>query len=573
MYNEYFGLTDRPFSIAPDPRYLYMSEQHREALAHLMYGVQQEGGFILLTGEVGTGKTTVCRCFLKQLDDSIDVAYIVNPKQTSLELLESMCDDLSIPRVQDDCSIKSLTDVITHRLLTNHAKGKSTVLLIDEAQNLSVEVLEQLRLLTNLETDQKKLLQIILLGQPELLDILAKPELRQLSQRVTARFHMGQLSRKDIIPYVQHRLAVAGCRMALFPQSTARIIEKASGGVPRLINLICDRALLGVYSSNGTTVTTKTLKQAAKEVLGEQRSADPGFGANKRFWLVGSIVLAVQFVVVLGWLLSASPKGSPEHENPEQERTALTETSDSTLQVQNSDVREDTLANPPLSSLFNSNAMSQLSRSWGLDMQASSPEHLCTQLEQTRLACESQNVSWSKFLTLNRPVVAKALYQGKVRSLVVDKLAEENGTVRLRVLDKNNTHQWLDQSLFEQIWTGQIEYLWLQPEPEMPLLKPGDVHKYIHSVRQLFTGIEGEPIYDEALSLMVRDFQSDMGVLSDGVIGPETIMLINSVSGKAPVLRPSPKSSLVRESDSAFQEGDQSKPWMQAEMEHRGAQG
>ncbi|GLQ31603.1 ExeA family protein [Litoribrevibacter albus] len=537
MYNEYFGLTDRPFSIAPDPRYLYMSEQHKEALAHLMYGVNQEGGFILLTGEVGTGKTTVCRCFLKQLDDSIDVAYIVNPKQTSLELLETMCDDLGIPRVQDDRSIKSLTDVITHRLLTNHAKGKSTVLLIDEAQNLSVEVLEQLRLLTNLETDQKKLLQIILLGQPELLDILAKPELRQLSQRVTARFHMGQLDRKDIIPYVQHRLAVAGCRMALFPLSTSKIIEKASGGVPRLINLICDRALLGVYSSNGSTVTTQTLKQAAKEVLGEQReSAKSNAAYSGWIWGVGSFVLVIQFCLVLTWLFYPSVFSD--------EGSVKTVVVPSVVEPV---IKAETVvpAMPDLDELFNASAYTALAKSWGINGISGSKQQLCDDLSKTLLTCKSRNITWDRLVRINRPSVATLYYQGRTRLLFIERLVHEDNAIRLVVLNEDGQSLSIEQSVFEQLWTGQLDFLWLAPSQNMPLLKPGDAHDYIHQVRELLTGSNGRMLYDEALSGLVRQFQTDMGVTSDGVIGPETIMLLNEVSGQAPVLQSPKPSSLV----------------------------
>ena len=210
MYKEYFGLKELPFSIAPDPRYLYMSNQHREALAHLIYGINTQGGFVLLTGEVGTGKTTVCRCLLDQMPENIDVAFILNPKMTAEELLASICDELRIQYPQGSNSIKIFVDHINIYLLDAHTKGRKTVLIIEEAQNLNTDVLEQIRLLTNLETNQEKLLQIIMLGQPELREKLSRPELRQLSQRITARYHLGSLSRQEISEYVSHRLSVAG---------------------------------------------------------------------------------------------------------------------------------------------------------------------------------------------------------------------------------------------------------------------------------------------------------------------------------------------------------------------------
>lgn len=537
MYNEYFGLTDRPFSIAPDPRYLYMSSQHKEALAHLMYGVQQDGGFILLTGEVGTGKTTVCRCFLKQLDEKIDVAYIVNPKQTSLELLESMCDDLAIARYQDEITVKSLTDAITERLLNNHAEGKNTVLLIDEAQNLSVDVLEQLRLLTNLETDQKKLLQIILLGQPELLDLLNKPELRQLSQRVTARFHMDRLDRKDIIPYVRHRLAVAGCKMVLFPEQTAKAIEKASGGVPRLINLICDRALLGVYSSNGNTVTVATLKKAAKEVLGEQR--DSLYQSSVTFIRCNPIFSALSvlsvFVIVFfaGFMLNSHPAQAP----------TVVESVDIDTQpttINHSQVKSEVASNV-LDGLMNAKAYELLGRPWGIDQLPNDWQHLCDELSETRLSCSSENMSFSRLLKLNRPIVASVIYQGKTEHLLVVGVKGAIDNLNLELLDNQGISKEISASTFKAIWTGKSEYLWLEPEKDLPFLKPGDTHHYIERVRadllgDLFDKSEQSTLYDQELLERVKAFQRDSGITSDGVIGPETIMLLNQMFEDVPVL-------------------------------------
>ena len=217
MYNEHFGLTESPFSIAPDPRYLYMSERHREALAHLVYELNSDGAFILLTGDVGTGKTTVSRCLLEQIPDNTNLALVLNPKVSAKELLQSICDELRIYYCKNTGSIKDHVDLINSFLLEMHAQGKKTVVLIEEAQNLDLDVLEQLRLLTNLETNQRKLLQIILLGQPEFLDVLERPELSQLAQRITARYHLKPLNYEEMLSYISHRLAVAGCRRSLLP--------------------------------------------------------------------------------------------------------------------------------------------------------------------------------------------------------------------------------------------------------------------------------------------------------------------------------------------------------------------
>ena len=268
MYKNHFGLTEAPFSIAPDPRYLYMSEFHREALAHLLYGIESDGGFVLLTGEVGTGKTTVCRCLLEQLPDTIDAALILNPKLTSQELLATLCDELGIGYPEGALGIKKLVDVINAHLLDSYAKGRKTILIIDEAQNLSSDVLEQIRLLTNLETNERKLLQIIMLGQPELREKLEHPELKQLAQRITARYHLGPLSRNDIPAYIAHRLQVAGAQSTMFSASTIKALYGFSGGIPRLINIVCDRALLGAFVSGQDCVDSAVLIRAAREVFG-----------------------------------------------------------------------------------------------------------------------------------------------------------------------------------------------------------------------------------------------------------------------------------------------------------------
>jgi type II secretory pathway predicted ATPase ExeA len=270
MYKEYFGLKELPFSIAPDPRYFYMSSQHREALAHLVYGINSNGGFILLTGEVGTGKSTVCRCLLEQIPPNFAIALILNPQLTVIELLATMCDELCIEYPKGNTSIKVFIDCINAYLLDAHSKGRKTVIIIEEAQNLSTEVLEQVRLLTNFETTKQKLLQIVMLGQPELSDMLSRPEMRQLSQRITTRYHLSSLSKKEVASYVKHRLSIAGARSGLFPPSSIRKLFCLSRGIPRLINLICDRALLGAYAGGRDRVDRSILSKAAREIFGHR---------------------------------------------------------------------------------------------------------------------------------------------------------------------------------------------------------------------------------------------------------------------------------------------------------------
>ncbi|MCK8603566.1 ExeA family protein [Desulfoferrobacter suflitae] len=294
MYIDYFGLNENPFSIAPDPRYMYLSDQHREALAHLLYGIASEGGFVMLTGEVGTGKTTICRCLLEQIPENCDVAFIFNPKLTVEELLSTICDEFRVAYPAGTISIKVFVDLINNYLLQVHANNRKAVLIIDEAQNLNSDVLEQIRLLTNLETNQRKLLQIILLGQPELRDKLARPELRQLSQRIVARHHLGPLGRAEVAAYVNHRLTVAGARRPIFPAAVLNQLYRLSKGIPRLINVLSDRALLGCYVEGKEKVDQATLKKAAREVFGTApKMSGAGRHAAISFWalITGVIVL------------------------------------------------------------------------------------------------------------------------------------------------------------------------------------------------------------------------------------------------------------------------------------------
>src|SRR5215470_5424763 len=271
MYLTFFGLNEKPFAITPDPRYLYLSERHAEALAHLLYGINEAGGFVQLTGEVGTGKTTIVRSLLAQTPKNAEIALILNPRMTAPEFLLTICEELGIG-VQDAASgsLKDLVDILSDYLLRAHAGGKRVVLVVDEAQNLSPHVLEQVRLLTNLETNTQKLLQIILIGQPELRELLARNELRQLAQRVTGRYHLDPLSREETAAYVRHRLRVAGATTDILAPTALSEVYRLSQGVPRVINVICDRALLGAYSQDRHRVPATLVRSAAAEVFGRR---------------------------------------------------------------------------------------------------------------------------------------------------------------------------------------------------------------------------------------------------------------------------------------------------------------
>ena len=317
MYTSFFGLTEKPFTITPDPRYLYLSERHAEALAHLLYGIEDAGGFVQLTGEVGTGKTTVVRSLLGQLPAHADVALILNPRITPEEFLLAIADELNVViPISVRHSVKSLVDQLNIFLLDAHARGRRVIVLVDEAQQLSADVLEQVRLLTNLETATKKLLQIILVGQPELRTLLARNELRQLAQRITGRYHLDPLVQRESLAYIRHRLRVAGATTDIFTPRALRELHRLSMGVPRLLNVIADRALLGAYTREVHTVTATLVRRAASEVHGRTITvADFYIGGHSNRWSkrVRSRNLLVVYRPFSAPAYCCSPSGTDRH--------------------------------------------------------------------------------------------------------------------------------------------------------------------------------------------------------------------------------------------------------------------
>ena len=277
MYEAFYGLNEKPFNLTPDPRFLYLSSKHKEAFAHLLYGIRNRSGFVMVSGEIGTGKTTICRSLLKQLDPDTEVAFIFNPKLSPIELLKTINADFGIPSKAD--TVRGLIDELNAHLLDRAGKGKNCVLIIDEAQNLGTETLEQIRLLSNLETETEKLLQIVLIGQPELAEKLALTELRQLNQRITARYHLRSLSKEKPLHYISCRLRVAGGQKKLrFTRSAVGRVFRVSRGTPRVINAICDRALLIGYTKEARTITPGIVRRAAQEIQGTGvRTGSSGF--------------------------------------------------------------------------------------------------------------------------------------------------------------------------------------------------------------------------------------------------------------------------------------------------------
>lgn len=513
MYQSYFGLAEAPFSIAPDPRYLYMSQRHQEALAHLLYGVNGSGGFVLLTGEVGAGKTTVCRCLLEQIPESCDVAYIFNPRQTVEELLATICAEFGIAVPPGNTSVKVFVDCINSYLLDAHARGRHTVLVIDEAQNLSADVLEQMRLLTNLETSQRKLLQIILLGQSELAEMLARPELRQLAQRVIARYHLGPLSKQEVAAYVSHRLGVSGTQRKLFPDALMSSLFRLSGGTPRVINVLCDRALLGAYTQGKERVDHGTLKQAAREVFHQPAKRSRSI----MLFLVAGLLASTALAALLykPAVLSSTPTIS-EPTKPVASQAVTTVI----LEWPATEPRERSKAL----------AYSALFRLWGADYQEGDE---CLQAGDLGLGCRNARGGLDELRQLNRPAVLLLNdRQGRkfhaTLTLLDDKVAIFNVA--------NETRAVAIDALAEQ-WSGQYTMLWRTPPVVQQKIQLGDHGQDVAWLRNQLAQIDGktvepseDPMFDDAMLRQVKQFQLAQGLPPDGTVGSQTLMRLSSAA-------------------------------------------
>lgn len=584
MYEKHFGLTQRPFSIAPDPRFLYMSQQHREALAHLLYGVGEGGGFVQLTGEVGTGKTTVCRCLLEQLPDHVDVALILNPSVTAQELLASVCDELRIRYAREATSIKSLTDLLNAHLLEAHAQGRRTVLIIDEAQNLGAEALEEVRLLTNLETTREKLLQIILIGQPELRSLLAREDLRQLSQRITARYHLEPIHRAETAAYIRHRLQVCGAGEPIFSEAAIDLVQKLSKGVPRLINVICDRAMLGGFVEGKRRVELAVVEKAACEVLPQEGVEAPGPRLGR--WLAGGAVAAAAAVmayVLLGpfgvelpslQLLSrvsdtpdelapvtSVPQAEQESSRP-QELDPVQPDAVSPPVLHAQDGGSDTVVEPiamPMASLQHNQgdtlsaalaasaapraaakAWSALYRLWGVQSSALSDEQACAQAPSVGLRCLQGGGSWTVLAHFDRPaILLLAAPEGRRVSVLLQEVKGPQVTIQVagRPLE-------VELKTLEQHWFGEYRLLWKMPPHGSVSLRPGDRGKDVPWLREQLQGATGlaaiapdSRYFDAALRKLLEDFQREHGLRVDGVAGPRTFIHLNNLSPQPSVPR------------------------------------
>jgi len=557
MYYDFFGFREPPFSIAPDPRYLYLSDRHKEALAHLMYGVQGQGGFIVITGEVGTGKTTVSRCFIENVPDNVDIALILNPRLSARELLSSICDELEIPH-EISVTIKELVDLINQDLLKAHAAGRHKVLMIDEAQNLSAEVLEQLRLLTNLETAEKKLLQIVLLGQPELQEMLALPELRQLNQRVTARYHLDAIGREELPAYLRYRLSVAGMRGDIFSQRAVNRLYRESQGIPRLINLISDRALLGAYAEGEHEITADHIRHAAKEVRGHSIGPAPsrsGRSPDRSQYLV---VAASILVAIIGtaWLFerwspdssastghsSAEPlEGAVERlEEQEQEQERVGEGSGN-LPEEPPEPGELAVPDQLLDSV---SAFQVLFGIWGRNYQPAEAPVACDWARENGLGCLNRQGSRRSLEFLDRPAMLQLQDEAGNTGFVV--LRHLNGDTAEVAMPSGN--QTVSFASIERYWFGEYRVLWRLPE-----YLTGDGFYSNGGGEQLWIGArmmdladrhsksraESDRVKRMNAEEQVRWYQALRGLTVDGIAGAMTIIQINNdLEASIPRLKP-----------------------------------
>lgn len=524
MYHSYFGLDEQAFSIAVNPRYLYMSAQHREALAHLLYGVSS-GGFVMLSGEVGTGKTTIIRCLLEQLPENADLAIIMNPSASARDLLSSICDEFGVDYNAEETSLKILTDKLTEFLVKNHRGGRKSIVLIDEAQLLRISTLEQVRLLTNLETNTQKLLQIILVGQPELNELLAKPALRQLSQRITARYHLRPLSEGETAAYIKHRLNIAGMPPGRqpFPAHIIRKVHQISRGIPRLVNILCDRMLLGAYSREASSIDNTIYRQAIVEVLGE--APEEPFRRYQKAVYGGLGALGLMLFIVLVWLVMGS----------------LRSKSDTSAQVigEGSIIRGSSSSPGPHTDIDGEYWLRNQDRALAellsvIDVKYDSTLYPCWVITKQGFKCENQKVTtWEEFTLYDRPAVLTITTPAKHTAYVTligirhnDAWVHINGKLKRMALDELGS-----------MWTGDFVFVWRRPEGFKEVVGLGSRGPIVTWIAEQFAQLDQQsaPLtrehFNAQLQKRVKIFQRAQNLEDDGFVGMQTLLKLNEALG------------------------------------------
>jgi general secretion pathway protein A len=563
IYQQYFALSCEPFSIVPDPGFLYPSSQHRQAVAHLKYGLDREGGFVLLTGEVGTGKTTLTRTLIKRLPAHVRVAYVLNSTFDAADVLASICQELGIklPKSSKTSLTKNCVDALNADLIESHAEGKKTLVVIEEAQNLSPEVLEILRLLSNLETATHKLLHILLVGQPELLETLAQKDQRQLNQRVVARFHLLPLEKTDVANYVNHRLHHAGANRAIFESSAMTALFKLTQGVPRLINLICHHAMLAAYATGTKTVSAKLVKAAAVEIFDIEKPKQKSSGRlgwSLVFCAVVALLVGVAFYgdqLPSKTLLNTQSVEVPVNVESRDETTAqpLIEVVDSLpliVEVESQPLilpiePEETILEPKPEAapvvfetleppVFN-NPFMALFAFWSVEIEPLfSEEEVYSVAAENELGAEKlNNLLLSELIELDRVgIVWVRDNNNRLKSYVLT--AIDSGSVNLQGVkgERQETLEWLAEN-----WNGSFLYLWHRPIDILSLrlgdknaLALGWLQSRLLQIDDVYQPIITGGYFNEAVRLQVLNFQQQQGIRADGVVGQQTIMKINELT-------------------------------------------
>lgn len=571
VYLKFFGLSESPFAITPDPAFVYLSPAHRDALAHLLHGVGQggSGGFVQLTGEVGTGKTMMCRCLLEQLPEQTQVALILNPLVTPREMLATICEELGIETAGFADSSKRLVDALNTYLLQKHAEGWRVVVVIDEAQNLSPEALEQVRLLTNLETTKHKLLQMVLLGQPELRDLLQRRDLRQLAQRITARYHLAPLDAAETAAYVRHRMEVAGAPRNPFSRAALKALHQRSGGVPRLINIIADRALAGAYTVEAAVIGPRLVHAAADEV----QPAEHQVQSSHLPWLIAgasaAALLAITVAMFGWWPLFPPPgpvqqAGSPAAsaadaepvttpEEPGQSMPDESPTAPVTAREAEPAPARTAEAEPaPPRTLDDAWLDRQHALAWhGLAAlwhdadQADAIRAACTGNTRSGFACLRDEGNWSRIRRLGLPTLL-VLQSERPRYLLLRGVGDIDVLVGV-----GEDARWLPRDLVESKWLGGFLVTWPQA-PEWPAdIRRGARGEAVDIVMDLATRADtpwtGEPVFDQAFESWLKEFQRRHGLEADGIVGPVTLLHLMAPTITSPRLD-SPQELAAQES-------------------------
>ncbi len=554
MYLEHFRFVREPFSIAPDPGFLYLSEGHNEALAHLQYGLKH-GGFVLITGEVGTGKTTLLRNLVRMTPENMDLAFILNPRLTAKELLETICEELAVTHDKSITqSIKQYIDLLNLYLLRAHREGRSTVLVIDEAQNLSPAVLEQIRLLTNLETDERKLLRIILIGQPELDALLARSELRQLSQRITARYQLGPLGSAETSAYVAHRLSTAGGNPRIFTPSALRKLHRVTRGIPRLINVVADRSLLGAYALGTFEVTQTVVSRAAREVIPSRRNSSTLVIATVCALVVATLTMIGYWVTDRQGVAKENSTGrgpsvivrAEDVESSVQTRAAA-DTQDTAVTSNGTDLLDESAAGsevtpqtglvsrpPQPAATLQRSAYQQVFNTWSIDYDISSNDMPCEFANLNELECASQTGTLADIRRVNLPVVIE-LWDEQPEPYHAALLGIGDTNLMLGLAGKTFTIS--PQDLREQ-WFGNFTYVWPRPPLYRGLLNEGDLNDSVVVLRDRLQAALGRPVpgtirnlFDAELANALMEFQKREALVPDRVAGPQTWVRLTRVTG------------------------------------------